>query len=274
MIGVSALRPEAVLRPPLRVRRAVLLLAVAAVVLLPATRAEDPVPRDKPKDPIDPKVVEVLKSMGTFVGDLKQFSVEADETFEDLLEGGEKVQFSNRRNILIARPNRAMGTVEGDSANNAFFYDGKGLNVLDRDKNTYFTLPLEGPLDKMLDEAHERYGLQFPLADLMFPKPDKVLLEKVKSALYLGQHQVAGVKCHHIACTQNAVDWQLWVEAGDKPWPRKLVITHKKEEGAPQYQAFLHHWKDKPEIKDDTFQFVPPKDAKKIEIPESPARPK
>jgi hypothetical protein len=233
--------------------------------------ADDPVVKDKPKPAVDPKAVEVVKVMGAHLGGLKQFSLDADETLEDILEDGQKVQFSNRRHVVIARPNRVWGTVEGDTANNHFVYGGKGLHVLDKDKNTYVTLPVEGPLEKMLDEIHQRYGVQVPLADLLFPKPDQVLLERVKTAHYLGKHQVDGIKCHHVACAQDIVDWQLWIDAGEKPWPRKLVITYKKQPGAPQYEAVLRNWNDKPEIKDEQFRFDPPKDAKKIDVLERSA---
>ena len=53
------------------------------------------------------------------------------------------------------------------------------------------------------------------------------------------------------------------METGDKPLPRKLVITSKKQPTQPQYSAELT-WDPKPKIDDSSFAFTPPPDATKI----------
>jgi hypothetical protein len=35
------------------------------------------------------------------------------------------------------------------------------------------------------------------------------------------------------------VDWQLWIERGKTPLPRKLLITTVQESSQPQYVAVL-----------------------------------
>jgi hypothetical protein len=61
------------------------------------------------------------------------------------------------------------------------------------------------------------------------------------------------------------VDWQLWVQQGETPLPRKLVITTKQEEGQPQYVSNMN-WNLSPKINNKLFSFVPPKDAHKIDF--------
>ena len=51
----------------------------------------------------------------------------------------------------------------------------------------------------------------------------------VVSSSYEGIVDLDGTKCHHILVTQAAMDWQLWVEAGDMALPRKLEITYRDE---------------------------------------------
>ena len=48
--------------------------------------------------------------------------------------------------------------------------------------------------------------------------------------------------CHHLAFEQATIDWQLWIDAGKDPLPRKLVITYKTEDEVPQVHG------DHPEV--------------------------
>ena len=66
---------------------------------------------------------------------------------------------------------------------------------------------------------------------------------------------VSGVPCHQLAARGGGVDLQIWVEQGDRPLPRRVVITYKAEPGQPQFRADLTDWDLAPELKDDFFAF-------------------
>ena len=63
--------------------------------------------------------------------------------------------------------------------------------------------------------------------------------------------------------------WQLWIERGKTPLPRKMVITTTQEASQPQYVALLK-WDLAPKLDDAVFKFVPPKDAKRIAFAPAP----
>ena len=48
-----------------------------------------------------------------------------------------------------------------------------------------------------------------------------------------------GVVCDHLAFRNLDTDWQIWVESGERPLPRKYVITSKTVAAAPQYTLRL-----------------------------------
>ena len=81
------------------------------------------------------------------------------------------------------------------------------------------------------------------------------LMTDVTSGRHLGMAWVNGVECHHLAFRSAKVDWQLWVEAGDIPMPRKLVITYTGEPGRPQYSMTVLKWALAPNLKDELFRF-------------------
>ena len=60
------------------------------------------------------------------------------------------------------------------------------------------------------------------------------------------------------------VDWEIWIEDGPKPLPRRLVLTDKSVKGSPQMTANLSDWNLVPQFSTDFFSFKPPQNAQKI----------
>jgi hypothetical protein len=221
-------------------------------------------PETKPR--IDPKADEILKAMSKELAGLKEFTLTAEETHDDVQDNGQKLQFSNRRTVQVRRPSRLAGTFEGDTAQRQVAYDGQTLTLYDRGRNVYGIIRVPSTIEAMLDHLHEKFAISLPLSDLFFGDPHKVLTENVETGSYVGLHQVGGVKCHHLAFTQDRIDWQIWVDAGAKPLPRKFLITYKRLPGEPQYAAVLQQWDTSPKFDEATFQFKPPAGAMKIDL--------
>jgi hypothetical protein len=71
------------------------------------------------------------------------------------------------------------------------------------------------------------------------------------------------VSCGHYAFRQAGLDWQVWIQMGDYPLPRKLVLTTMTDEARPQYTATMT-WNLAPSFNDAAFTFVAPKDAGRV----------
>ena len=54
--------------------------------------------------------------------------------------------------------------------------------------------------------------------------------------------------CDHIAARTATVDFQVWVAEGERPLPRRVVITYLEEEGQPQFRAQFSDWNLTPEV--------------------------
>ena len=54
-----------------------------------------------------------------------------------------------------------------------------------------------------------------------------------------GQDFVGDDLCNHYALRQGNFDWQIWITAGSKPLPRKLVITNRGDEARPQSVSLI-----------------------------------
>jgi len=47
----------------------------------------------------------------------------------------------------------------------------------------------------------------------------------------------------HLAFRGAETDWQIWIDIGARPVPRKYIITSKTLAGAPQYTLRIKDWK-------------------------------
>ena len=61
---------------------------------------------------------------------------------------------------------------------------------------------------------------------------------------------------HHLAFRTAKVDWQIWIEDGRAPLPRKLVITYKLVPGAPVFRLELSDWDVSARLPDATFEHL------------------
>jgi hypothetical protein len=83
-------------------------------------------------------------------------------------------------------------------------------------------------------------------------------MQEVTSGFVVGKGVVDGVRCDHLAFRAPHVDWQLWIEEGDRPLVRKLVITTRDKLNAPQFTVVTKNWNLEPEFSAATFSFTPP----------------
>jgi hypothetical protein len=215
---------------------------------------------------IAPKAERVLAAACQYLAQAPHFSLTAEIWREHVTASGQKLQFSRTVHMEVKRPAGLHLDIDSPHSQRGFWYDGKALTILDRQDNFYSAAPMPGTLDAMLDEARDKYGIDLPLSDLAVTDPYKNATAKVVKGTYYGLSPVLGINCHHLAFTQDNVDWQVWIEDGPQPFIRKFVITHKNEEGAREFTAFITHWDFTQRISDLDFAFEPPHGATKIEM--------
>jgi hypothetical protein len=78
---------------------------------------------------------------------------------------------------------------------------------------------------------------------------------------------MGGVKCDHLLFSRPGVDFQIWIAAGNRPWPCKYVVTETDTPAKLSITTFLSGWNMNPAVQDAQFKFVPPKGAKAIPMP-------
>ncbi|MBL8880494.1 MAG: DUF2092 domain-containing protein [Phycisphaerales bacterium] len=243
-------------------------IAAAALAMLicfgcASTPKQEAAPREAA---IDVRAAETLRRMSDHLKSLSAFTFATTSVVEQLGPDGQKLQFSRRASIAVRRPNGVHAISRGDDWNKEYVFDGKSITIIDRNKNVFSVAQMPVNIDEMFDTLAEKYGLSFPTCDLLYSDPNATLSADVKIGRYVGMHQVGDTKCHHLAFSQDQVDWQIWIEDGDQPWPRKLVVTYKNAPMVPQDVILFRDWKSGAPFTDKDFAVSLPADATRVEL--------
>ncbi len=222
----------------------------------PAAKAPAPAP--------DPK--QILQQMCDFLKNQKQFSFKAEVYDDQVYAGGRKLQYGLDAEAFFQRPDKLRINGDGDLESKQLIYDGKTLTLYDKDKTHYATIEVAGDIDTALAKAGKEYGLHVGLAELGANRLGEHANEGLTNLLYVGETKLRGVPCYHLALDKDKVHFQLWIETGDKPLLRKVVVTQKKLAASPQWTAFISDWNFAPQLADNLFTFTPPEGAQKIQF--------
>ena len=217
---------------------------------------------------IEPTADGALRKMSDALSALDTFSFRAEGIMDEVLETGQLSQFSRRSKVLVSRPDKLRVETKGDDLSRSAWYDGQTVTVMDNRTKSYASVDAPDTIEKMFDFVVEKYGLTLPATDLLFRNSYKMLIANVTSGTYVGRHNVGDHACHHLAFRQAAIDWQIWIDAGSTPVPRKLIITYKLEPGHPSYEIVLSEWNLSPTAAKDVFAFQAPSDAEQVEMTE------
>jgi len=242
---------------------AVAVTAGLALATLGPSGAEAKTTSAKPA--VDPDAIAALQRMGAFLREQQKFAVRAQVTTDDLLDSGQKVQFGGTIEMMVRRPDRLRADVRGDRRDEHIYYDGKTFTMFGEKVGYYATFQAPATLAELKDVAEKRYGIDLPLADLFYWGTPHDGTSDITAATNVGVATVEGTACDHYAFRQKDVDWELWIEQGAHPLPRKMVITTTSEKSRPQHGVVLD-WDLAPKLTDDLFTFAPPPEAHKIEF--------
>jgi hypothetical protein len=191
--------------------------------------------------------------------------VSTELTGERVLTDGQKLQHTATADIDVERPNKLRAVMRSARSERELFYDGKTVTLYTPARKYYSTVEFSDAIGALIGRLEEKYGVQLPLSDLFLWGTPAAPLDKIDSAMNAGQDFVGDDLCDHYAFRQANADWQIWILAGSKPLPRKIVITSRTDEARPQSVSLLE-WDLKPKFTGSVFKFAPPKGASKIEI--------
>jgi len=254
---MQIMRAKAVARVSTRGRRGGLLLTLLLFLALP-------LPVLSQDDAISPQAVELLRTSTDFLAQQERFSLDTVSSIDFVLASGQKLQFDHTTRVLVQRPNQMRAERTGELVDQVLYYDGKSLTLHNPAENAYATVSAPNTLEAMLEFAGRELGIVAPAADLLYTNAFDILMQDVTSGMVVGKSAVAGTRCDHLAFRAPHVDWQIWIEEGDRPLMCKLVITTTDMLNAPQFTVIATDWNLDPGIAPETFVFSPQADTRQV----------
>jgi hypothetical protein len=221
---------------------------------------------------VEPAALEVLKAMGDFLRSSRALSFTARGFREELATTGQPVAFFRTVRVLLQRPDRARIDLRGDISNVSLWYDGKTVTLLDPLRKAFGGTPAPPTVDETLAFLSERFGTVFTLSAFLVANPFPVMSEGLRTAFVVGEARVDSVLCDQLAFTEEKVDWQLWVQRGRSPLPRRIAVSFKTLPGAPREYLELSEWRLGASIPPTEFTFTAPPGSFHAEmIPQRPS---
>lgn len=225
---------------------------------------EAPAPQAK----VDQTAVDAIKAMSKYLSSLPKAALTTEGTMDVVTADGQRIQMDGNTSYELGRPGFAIKYASDKKTRN-FYYDGKQFTEYSPSLGYYSTVPAPATNREALDAIYNHYGIRLPLEDLFRWDDDAngSRIENFRAAYNLGTVTLDGVKTTHYAFREPDVDWEVWIDQGDKPLPRKLSIVDRTDPARPAFTTRLK-WTANPSFSNSDFTFVPGPGAMKIPMAE------
>ena len=250
-----------------------LTLCTLAVSGASAQPADTQMPQSGMQDPIanegviEDEAVQALKDMSTFLMTANTLQIVSNGSLDVVTNNGQRIQLDGRTTYKVRKPAGFVIDYESDIKSRRFIYDGKNFTVYSPKLGFYSTVAAPATNKDVLKTIYEKFGIALPLEDL-FRWADGSHADRIqalRSAYNVGPATIDGVATDHYAFREDDVDWEVWIQQGAQPFPKKLVIVDRNDEAKPTFIARLS-WTLNPAFTDADFAFAPDANAKKIQM--------
>jgi hypothetical protein len=215
---------------------------------------------------IDDGAVQALRDMSNYLMKSQTLGIVSEGSLDVVTGDGQRIQLDGTTNYKIRRPGFVIDYVS-DMKSRRFIYDGKTFTVYSPKLGYYASVAAPPTNKEVLDTIYNKFGISLPLVDLFRwgdgANGDRI--KALKSAYDVGPATIDGTETEHYAFREADTDWEVWIQQGDQPLPRKMVIVDRNDPSHPTFTSRLT-WQVNPTYTDADFAFVPDANAKRIEL--------
>ena len=225
----------------------------AAALLVPATVQAAPAPGT-----VDQKALASLKRMSDTLAAAKSFTYKSRAIFEIPAKTGQFVTLFSHAEVALKRPDKLRVSMTGEAPHFVFNYDGKTVSAFAPATKAFSISKAPSTIDAMLPALEERTGIRFATAPLLFGNPYPVLTCGITSAVVVGPSMVHGTVCEHLAFRSPGLNWEIWIDKGARPLPRRLAVTFADRPNFPRTLVEFSNWNLHPWLSAGDFVFHEP----------------
>jgi peroxiredoxin len=135
--------------------------------------------------------------------------------------------------VAVERPNKLAIRTKGAGFGVDVVSDGKTLSLFIPAVKRYTQTKAPVSLSDLSGDAILQgvliASLQGTLlVELTAADPYKAVMDGVKTSAYVGNEVLDGARTHHVKCTQDQFDWEVWVAVEGDPLLRRVVLDMTK----------------------------------------------
>lgn len=232
-------------------------------IAMPTPAGNDPIANE---GVVEDGAIDALKEMSVYLMQAKTLGITSHGSMDAVTADGQRIQLDGVTTYKVRRPGFVID-YSSDVKSRRFIYDGKNFTVYSPKLGFYASVPAPPTNREVLDAVYNKFGIALPLEDLFRwgdgENADRI--QALKSAYEVGPATIDGVETDHFAFREADVDWEVWIQQGDQPLPRKIVIVDRTDPSRPTFTARLT-WQINPTFTDADFTFVPDANAKRIQL--------
>jgi hypothetical protein len=214
----------------------------------------------------DPRALALLKNMNAFMTQPKNLTFTVELTGQSI-SPEKKEAFNLVWDIFIQRPNRlAIVVTSKEPQHFNTYYDGQKITIYSPMFNKYQTEKAEGTIDETIMKFPIDFR-RYPFVDLVKNDVYRGLTSDVTSGQLGDKAKISEVETQELRFGQGQVNWSIWIETGDQPWPRMMAAEISSPDGTTKTTLTLlfTKWATPAELPAGTFTFKAPEGAMKIE---------
>ena len=234
--------------------------------LAPATvRAQEASPSPaQATSRVDPQALEALKRMSATLGAAKALTYRSRTIVEVPAKTGQFITLFSTAEVALKRPDKLRARLTGEAPNFDFYFDGTTASAFAPGTKVYSTVEAPSTIDSMVPAMQQETGIRFVSAPFLFSDPYGVLTRKLISGIVVGPAVVNGRPCQHLAFRSPGVNWEVWIESGQRALPWRLAVTFTDRTNFPRVLVEFLSWNLNPWLKAGDFSFRKPAGAREI----------
>ena len=217
----------------------------------------------------DPDTDRVIRTLSDYFRHLKTLSLTINRDYRVTGEGL-KSEVNYVYNITVARPNKVNITMKSGSRGLTLVCDGEKLYSHVPGERTYRQDEAPADFDALFEHPlfTVAIGPLFMHDVLLRGDPYRKIMEDVIGTEYKGKVTLDGHECHHVKLNEEELIWEMWVDEGERPLPRKVLVDvteSVRRATRPQYRNLkaiavftFENWQTDQPVPDAKFAFSPP----------------
>jgi hypothetical protein len=213
--------------------------------------------------PVNPR--SQFDRMTHFLSSTQLLQTTASMGYDVVQDSGQKIEFSERRRITVARPDRLrVEMLRSNGEEGMVLFDGQRITVYSAAHEGYAEAEIPGSLDEVLVHFLRDLKMRMPLALMFSGRFPQEMEKRLEDLTFVEVSVLTDTPCVHLAGRTDQVDFQVWIPQTGDPLPRRLTITYRDQEGQPEFWADFSNWNIAPTISSSDFTFTPPAGSERI----------